>query len=714
MTNKKGIDPLQCWDWSTDDMENPATSKLESFDAVAHLLADHGARCDLHDPDRRTALHLHIAEPFRMRAMLKYQPTESVEKAMETMDNDGYTPLTLSLWKMLALSASILLAQQTTITAKTTQSPIAALSLAVRAGDETSFDALLQSGISFSFEDTETLLHHLGPQTSLHLVRRLKALYPESSGHRFNSHTPLESYLICCLETSGVRGINDSIIDELAILDSFESEFSKAMTWECFMSRILSSTLHLPRSWTGIREDLAEKDDRQVISENASTDLIRLGYLKSFESCFGKSGIIPLMHPFSTLKELSKPWSRLKDLVSEVLRQTQHWDSLREFPGIIFLLQVAAHSYNFRNAKLLLQNGVSVHQRVDGLSALESFVKTPRLDGLMHACSAKSEDTDDEENYCAKRMLDLLLRHSDKARINEVIPDGSGLAHLPNAWGAEWVIEKIVDHGANPNLRVDKHPYRPAAVYQFFEHRWYSGYVKTILKKGADPTLTDDFGFDTALIAAMCRAVPVLTEIYDDIKQGAKKDCHDRIDWCKKCSLFVDLENMSLLCKGVTALHLGALCQSTDVLCFCNDHKLMEDLEVRSDEGFTPLHFAASQGRVSNIKYLSALGCDIDARGKDGSCPLHLAARSNKIEACRVLIKAGCKSFEDSVGMTPALYARQASNEELANLLDTVKSGSSVTHVEIERRRKRSLALSFKVAIEKDDLTMSAHYWYKP
>ncbi|CAI0650063.1 unnamed protein product [Colletotrichum noveboracense] len=171
---------------------------------------------------------------------------------------------------------------------------------------------------------------------------------------------------------------------------------------------------------------------------------------------------------------------------------------------------------------------------------------------------------------------------------------------------------------------------------------------------------------------------------------------------------------MSLTCTGVTALHLGALCQSTDVLCFYNDHKLMEDLEVRSDEGFTPLHFAASQGRVSNIKYLSALGCDIDARGKDGSSPLHLAARSNKIEACRVLIKAGCKSFEDSVGMTPALYAYQGGNEELANLLDTVKSGSSVAHVEIERRLKRSLALAFKIAIEKDDLTMSAHYWYKP
>lgn len=174
MTNRKGIDPLQSWDWSTDDMENPPTSKLELFDEVAHLLTDHGARCDLHDTEKRTALHLHISEPFRLRALLKYQPTESVKKAMETTDNNGYTPLTLCLWKMLTRSASILLAPQTTITAKMTESPIAALSLAVRAGDEKTFDALLQSGINFSFQDTETLLHHLGPKTSSHFVRRLR------------------------------------------------------------------------------------------------------------------------------------------------------------------------------------------------------------------------------------------------------------------------------------------------------------------------------------------------------------------------------------------------------------------------------------------------------------------------------------------------------------------------------------------------------------
>lgn len=195
-TNRKGLDPLQSWNWSADDKENPTGDELKSFDEAAHSLADHGARCDRQGPENRTAVHFQIHQPCRLRALLKYQPAECVEKAMETVDNNGYTPLTLSLLKMHVRSASILLAQQTTITAKMTQSPIAAaLSLAVRAGDEHVFDSLVLSVINSISEGTESLLHYVSPHASVHFVRRLKTLYAGDCAQRFNGYTPLESYL---------------------------------------------------------------------------------------------------------------------------------------------------------------------------------------------------------------------------------------------------------------------------------------------------------------------------------------------------------------------------------------------------------------------------------------------------------------------------------------------------------------------------------------
>ncbi|KAH0428633.1 hypothetical protein CcaCcLH18_08899 [Colletotrichum camelliae] len=703
-TNRMGLDPLQSWNWAAYDDENLTADELESFDQAAHLLADHGARCDLQDPENRTALHLNIDQSCRLRALLKYQPAESVKKAMETVDNDGYTPLTLSLQKMHVRSASILLAQQTTITAKMAQSPVPVLSLAIRAGDEHLFDSLMLSGVKSISEGTKTPLHYFGPQTSVQFVRRLKTLYTEDYTQHSNGYTPLESYLASCLEIDGVRNINDLVIDELSILDTPRSEMSKAATWECFTSRILSSAMQLPISRTGVFTD-DEKDDRQLVAEASGISLIRLGYLQSFESCFKKSGIIPLMQSFSSSLGLPDLWLRLRDLCFEILRQTQHWESVRESSSIILILKASVQPFDAKLVELLLENGISVHQRVDETSALESIVLRANSD-----LYASSYELDRE-----KESLDLVLGYSDRSRLNEVIPDGNGLAliHLPMSWNAAWIIKKLVNHGADPNLRISKEPYMPASVHHMVESR--TDLAKAIFNNGADPTLTDDHGCDTALVAAFRDGVSLLTEIHSDIKYGVKKDWHDKMDWHRKCVVRLDLGEDWQSCTGATALHLGATSISTDILRFYIDQKLIEDVNVRSHEGHTPLHFAASAGSVDNIEYLSAHGCDVNARARDGSSPLHIAARNNAVKAAKALIKAGCRSSIDSAGMTPAIYAHQASNRELSALLDSIqldsgavggKSPEQQTAGHHGRPQDKTLALAFRNAIAMDGLAL--------
>lgn len=430
--------------------------------------------------------------------------------------------------------------------------------------------------------------------------------------------------------------------------------------------------------------------------------LIRLGYLKSFESCFGKSGIIPFLQSFRTLKEFMDLWPRFRDFVFEFLRQTQHWDSLRESSGIILLLQVASHSLDFGVAALLLDNGISVHQRADGSSALESLVSYPEI----HPDRIGWYDG-------RERMLELLLRHSDETQINEVSPDGSGLAliHLPGPWNPEWIVKKLANYGANVNLRVGKAPFSPASLFHLEQGR--TEHAKALIKHGADPTLTDETGFDTVLVAALREGVSMLTDIYNDVRHGAKKDWHNNMDWCRKGRVHVSIGSSLQICTGMNALHLGALCSSTDVLRFYNDRKLIEDLDLRSHEGYSPLHFAASEGHVSNIKYLSACGCDVDARADDGSSPLHIAARRNDEEIVRALIKAGSKPFADLAGMTPTMYANQAGNKKLGALLDSVQSVSSVagdesqqTGAGLRRLLDKTRARAFKDAVQEDDLAL--------
>ena len=58
-----------------------------------------------------------------------------------------------------------------------------------------------------------------------------------------------------------------------------------------------------------------------------------------------------------------------------------------------------------------------------------------------------------------------------------------------------------------------------------------------------------------------------------------------------------------------------------------------------AQDGFTPLHVAASVGNVSAIDALLQEGVDVDVNAVDlqGRTPLHVAAEKGHVKACRRL-----------------------------------------------------------------------------
>ncbi|HLR12315.1 MAG TPA: ankyrin repeat domain-containing protein [Burkholderiaceae bacterium] len=57
--------------------------------------------------------------------------------------------------------------------------------------------------------------------------------------------------------------------------------------------------------------------------------------------------------------------------------------------------------------------------------------------------------------------------------------------------------------------------------------------------------------------------------------------------------------------------------------------------------GWTPLHYAASTGKVDTTKMLLEHGADVDARSPDGTTPLMMAAYSGSEAVVRLLLDAG-------------------------------------------------------------------------
>jgi ankyrin repeat protein len=94
-----------------------------------------------------------------------------------------------------------------------------------------------------------------------------------------------------------------------------------------------------------------------------------------------------------------------------------------------------------------------------------------------------------------------------------------------------------------------------------------------------------------------------------------------------------------------------------------------------SEDGFTPLHFAAFFGHSAAAKLLTERGADLEARSTNrefalDARPLHSAAASGQREVCEVLLDAGADvNAVQHGGYTALLDAAQAGNTELAKLL---------------------------------------------
>jgi RNA polymerase sigma factor (sigma-70 family) len=108
------------------------------------------------------------------------------------------------------------------------------------------------------------------------------------------------------------------------------------------------------------------------------------------------------------------------------------------------------------------------------------------------------------------------------------------------------------------------------------------------------------------------------------------------------------------------------------------------------EDGWSPLHWAASVGETSLIDLLVSHGVDVNARSIwRGMTPLHLAARSGQFEAARFLMENKADvNAKDEMGGTPLHWTALADHLECAEVLlyggadpnATTNSGSTPLH----------------------------------
>lgn len=92
--------------------------------------------------------------------------------------------------------------------------------------------------------------------------------------------------------------------------------------------------------------------------------------------------------------------------------------------------------------------------------------------------------------------------------------------------------------------------------------------------------------------------------------------------------------------------------------------------DVRTNQGVTPLHLAATNPDLSTLKVLLAAGADVNAKDNDGLTPLHMAAYTQRAAHAQLLLEAGADpAVKSNAGRDPSSMARKAMAHEVAGII---------------------------------------------
>lgn len=131
---------------------------------------------------------------------------------------------------------------------------------------------------------------------------------------------------------------------------------------------------------------------------------------------------------------------------------------------------------------------------------------------------------------------------------------------------------------------------------------------------------------------------------------------------------YVDLVSLDLSGNGETPLMLAARFNGVEVVEFLAERGA--SLEMKDNNGFTPIHHASIGGKPANILRMIELGADV-LTVCDGKTAIHIAAENGHSEAVRVLLEHGADANGDDGGdgMTPLLLAAQNGHLETFKVL---------------------------------------------
>lgn len=502
-----------------------------------------------------------------------------------------------------------------------------------------------------------TPLHELSAEASQSWVQFVISILPGAIGSRYLDRLPLEAYLDTCIRSGALP--DEKVANMLSSNEVLRSEDMTGSTPWDFACYAIDRLLRWVRN-----------NDSSPNSVN-SLDLVWRTYL-SLDAMTVYEDISRQCGPGQLLSALVGVHRREDGAIfvsalshatlEQAILSSQLWNPSRD--DTVRFLMMTIESRRVDLVRTLLQHRVSVHQRVNDITAIE-FACEGNL--ATELCSTNE----------GRAILQLVLDHSDGQKLREFAPGstGQGLLHMIACSGQEpqvrWLIEELVRRGVDINginTQADVRFRSSPLIYHIFSGS--TCYATYLLDMGADPTLVASTTgnvsyFDAVSCAAFFGDISFLHKLLTSSQETGIE-----VPWNRKIFYPWPYGKGSSTLE-VSNLHIACYRGFLEIVKFFVEKKLI-NCDIMTKDSIGPLHMAALGGQPDVIEYLAIQSQvqTVDIMTRNRVTPLHFAALNGHLEAIKTLVRLGARGSIAVSSWTPRSAASNVGHQSIVDFLD--------------------------------------------